>query len=76
MIHQTTHDLAALFARHQSRAALLGSRRSPAVKEAMARARAEEGYNPEMTKGEVEMHDHEGPGSNAAEPVGVEVARN
>ena len=57
---------------HDVKDCCLRLRRSPAVKEAMARARAEEGYNPELTKGEVEM-----PGNSvAAEPLGVEVAKN
>ncbi len=42
------------------------------MKEAIARARAEEGYNPEMTKGEVEMPEN----PIAAEPLGVEVAKH
>ena len=45
-----------------------GPCRSPAVKEAIARARAEEGYVPEMTKGEVELHENPA----ATEPVGIQ----
>ena len=42
------------------------------MKEAIARARAEEGYHPEMTKGEVEMPE----GPIAAEPHGIEVFKH